>query len=319
MKKLLIITNLFWVCVIVLPSFVQPGNTNPANTSSYHLLDASLVKMMSQSYKDNYIYTYLKKRTTFEDKTNGVRNTEDSRTIWFSKEKLTQFLNDMDMEANTHNNSSVSGIRFYYIKYPKGVDWSKYKYFTDPSMKMPTQYQERHSLILVPTYLDNSTGYHTDFDPRQVDATGKFKDMGTVMDELIAKESIPLAPPLIRELNKKYDKKDDGKNNFLPTNINYPGRNPVSDQCKISIVSADDSGSDPSIINGGGIIPPYGVGGPPALMIKTKAGGSINSQASMNNIIDVPCSGATLMLYIDGYKKCGKYERSAIDIAVPKN
>jgi hypothetical protein len=321
MKKLLIITNLFWVCVIVLPSFVQPGNLAPTGlNSTYHLIDASLVKLMAESYRDNYVNTYLKKQPSIIDKTNGKFNNVDSRTIWFSKEKLTQFINDMDAEAAQHNNQSVSGIRFYYIKYPDATNWSKYKYLTDPSM-MPQNYKERHSLVLVPTYLDNNTHYHTDFDPRKVDATGKFKDMPTVMDELIKSEGTAIEPTQIQAFNLKNKeilvKPLPTLIKQLPVNTNYPGLHPFS-EVKACMLSGDDSGSDLSVTNAGGIIPPYGVNGGAAFMIKKPGGGSLG-QVSMNNIIDIPCSGATLMLYVDGLMRCGKFDRSDINIVVPKN
>lgn len=289
-------SNLFWVCVIVLPSFVQPRNLAPTGlNSTYHLIDASLVKMMAESYRDNYINTYFKKKPSAMDNTNGKFNNIDSRTIWFSKEKLTEFIADMDIEA-AKNNSSVSGIRFYYVKYPDATNWSKYKYLTDPAM-MPSNYKERHSLVLVPTYLDNTTQYHMDFDPRKVDNTGKFKDMPTVMDELIRSEETAIDLSQIQTFNR--ENKDKLKIPLLlpqlkqrPMDTNYSGMNPCSDM-KAAMLSGDDTGSDLSVTNGGGIIPPYSGANSASMAVRGRG----------NN--DVPCSGATLMLYIDGFKKCG--------------
>lgn len=310
MKKLLILTNVLWASLFLLSGF-KPLKDIKDVASTYHLIDASLVKLMSESYRDNYINTYFKKRSTYEDKTNGVRNSEDSRTIWFSKERLLQFISDMDTEAATHK-STVSGIRFYYIKYPENPNWKTYKYL---QQDVPTVYEKRHSLMLVPTYLDSTTQYHTDFDPRRYDTNAKkFKDMPSVMQELIAAESIPITQAQVSYMKEKGVTITDPQTKS--TQINIPGLN-IASINKAAIVTADDSGDNAGIANGGGLIPPFGVNNNQASVMIKKVGSGAVGQASMANTIDVPCSGATLMLYVDGFKKCGKQEKNII--VTPKN
>lgn len=297
MKKLLILTNVLWLSLFVFTGFKPLDKIQTISPSTYHLIDASLVKLMSENYREFYVKTFIKKKATVIDNSNGVQNNVDSRTIWFSKEKLTQFLNDMDAQAASHG-GSVSGIRFYYIKYPDAENWAKYKYFTDPAMKLPTSYQNRHSLLLVPTYLDPTTQFHTDFDPRRYDAVNnKFVDLPTVLDELVRGEEKPIPPASIEAYNKSNKEHQIPVTaNLLPRNTNTYGINVLSDN-KVAMLNADNSGTDAAAANGGGIIPPYGEEAPPALMKSTNV--------SIKQGSNVPCTGAKLMLFVDGYMKCG--------------
>jgi hypothetical protein len=265
MKKLLIITNLFWVCVIVLPSFVQPGNTNPANTSSYHLIDASLAKMMAENYRNFYVNTFLKKMPTVMDQANGTRNNNDSRSVWFSIKKLKDYIRDMEASSlSCSTQDSLSGLRFYFIRYPerdlKKADnaWNQYGYFSKTNM--PKDYANRHSLMIVPTRYDKSADLDIDYDPRFCTA-GKFDNLSIVMKRLISLEKSE------NTLNRV---------------------NAGSDLAKSSFITSDDSDAGSVAVNRGSIIPPpYQQGG---------------SSLRFN----VPCSGASLMNFVDGYDNCGQ-------------
>lgn len=274
MKKLLIITNLFWISIILFPAFIKPNQpNNTAAGSSYHLIDASLVKIMANNYRDFYVNTYFKKKPQVQDKTNGIFNNIDSRSIWFSSKKIKEFMADMERESLACGDS-LSGIRFYYIKYPEKKIWDGYKYFV--ASNLPQNYQNRHSLMLVPTYYNKTTQFHTDFDPREYEAPGKPKDMSTVMDSLITLEG------------------ENTKSNLTPGLING----------KAAIMGPDNSGANANMANGGGLIPPY----PPAGSFRL-------ATPSLGIKINVPCSGADLMVYVDGHFKCGQaIKPSSIDV-----
>lgn len=278
MKKLLIFSNLFWISIILFPSFIKPNQPNSAVAgSSYHLIDASLVKLMIENYRDFYVNTFIKKKTTAAgtiilDKTNGTQNNIDSRSNWFSVEKIREFMFDMD-SLSLKNGTKLSGIRFYYIKYPEPKTWVKYDYFK--STGLPQNYQNRHSLMLVPTYFNKENGFQTDFDPRKYVA-GKPMDMGIVLDSLIKKEN--------------QETLFDSRTGLVAS--------------KAAILGADNSGGNASMANGGGLIPPY----PPAGSAKMAA-------PSLGIQINVPCSGADLMVYVDGHIKCGQpYKASTASV-----
>jgi hypothetical protein len=273
MKKLLIITNLFWVCVIVLPSFVQPGNTNPANRSSYHLIDASLAKLMSENYRNFYVNTFMKKMPTAVDQANGTRNNDDARTIWFSSEKIRDFMNDVEATAlGSAGHDSLSGLRFYYIRYPENKiannvnPWTKYAYFNKNGL--PTNYQNKHSLMIVPTYFDKESQTHVDFDPRKYDSNNKPVAISKVLQDLIAGESNPNIE----------------KQSFRD---NPEGSNSPRTALKALMIAPDNSNT----INAGTIVPPP---------YNTNTGNPFTRSAN------VPCTGADFMNFIDGYDNCGQ-------------
>jgi hypothetical protein len=286
MKKLLIITNFFWVSVIVLPSFVQPGNTNPANTSSYHLIDASLAKMMAENYRNFYVNTFMKKMPTAVDQANGTRNNDDARTIWFSTKKIREFMNDVeDKSLGSAGHDSLSGLRFYYIRYPENKiannvnPWTKYAYFNKNGM--PTNYQNKHSLMIVPTYFDSVTQTHVDFDPRKYDSNNKPVAISKVLQDLIAKE------------NKSSNIEQQSFSN------NPEGSdNPIS-AFKAFIIMPENSNT----INAGSIVPPP---------YNTNTGNPFTRPAN------VPCTGADFMNFIDGYDNCGQQPLKKITDEKPK-
>jgi hypothetical protein len=283
MKKLLIFSNLFWISVILFPAFIKPTQPNTsAAGSSYHLIDASLVKIMTENYRDFYVNTFIKKRptaagTVILDKSNGSQNNIDSRSIWFSANKIREFMNDMERESLSHGDS-LSGIRFYYIKYPEKKIWDLYGYFR--ASELPQSYQNRHSLMLVPTYFNKITQFQTDFDPRSYDSLTKtYPDMATVMETLIKRE------------------------NQETKGFSRPGL--IAGKAAIS--APDNSGSNASMANGGGLIPPY----PPA-------GSEKMESPRLQLLINVPCSGADLMVYVDGHIKCGQTIKASSSTSVNK-
>lgn len=227
MKKLLIITNLFWVCVIVLPSFVQPGNTNPANTSSYHLVDASLAKMMADNYRKNYIN--MRRRIGRYPNFTYPSNANDARSIWFSLDMLKSFISDIEVQG-TASGKMPSGLRFYYIQYPTQIlpANNTYAYFDGVNPR----FANLHSLMSVPTYFDAAANINVDYDPRK-----GIQPISEVFDKLIAGE----------------------KKNNENMNVNKnksPSANPFKANVLLSN-NLDDNPADPAnVANQGQMIPP---------------------------------------------------------------
>ncbi len=274
MKKLLIITNLFWVCVIVLPSFVQSENTNPANTSPYHLVDASLAKMMADNYRKNYID--MRRRVGKYPNFTYPANVNDARSIWFSLEMLKTFISDIETQG-TAAGKMPSGLRFYYIQYPAQIlpTNNTYAYFDGVDPK----FANLHSLMSVPTYFDATANINVDYDPRK-----GIQPISEVFDNLIAGE----------KTNKE--------------NVNR-SKSPSLNSFKANVLlsnNLDDNPTDPAnVANQGQMIPPP-------------------YNTSSVSKINVPCSGANLMIYFDWNGTCGQKSVSidktgSIGSQMPKN
>jgi hypothetical protein len=269
MKKLLIVSNLFWISLFIFSGFIKPSMPKNATADDgYHLIDASLAKLMAENYRNFYVNTFIKKKltaagTTIMDKTNGTQNGMDSRSVWFSIKVLEKYIQDMKTSSKMCNDSTpLSGLRFYFIKYPERKledsqnPWRKYGYFNNTNM--PANYAERHSLMIVPTRHDSSNETEVDYDPRFCVA-GKFTDLSTVMNNLISKE-----------LN----------NEITLSNPAGP------DLSKAAFIMPDDSYTKSTAINRGSVSPPP------------------NQYRVSGNTV-VPCNGTSLMNFVDGYDNCG--------------
>jgi hypothetical protein len=225
MKKLLIITNLFWISIILLPSFIKKA-TSSITPGNYHLVDAGLVKMFATDYKNNYVNAQRR---------NGQLNTSnpyDSRTAWFGFDKLESFI--ADVKAQSKPDSMANGIRFYFMQYPelKDLNNSKYAYLG----KIPKEYAGLHSLMMVPTYFNGT--YDVDFDPRVStrNPNGSYKSIDQVFEMFLSNE------------NKAFD----------GTILNRQSLNNNANKPMIAIASGTSTLAydDPNVVNGSGLVPP---------------------------------------------------------------
>ena len=223
MKKLLILTNLIWLSFFVFTGFkpIKEISLIPPS-SNYHLVDASLAKTMADSYRKSYI------NITKNIGTKKVSSSQDSRSIWFSLDMLKSFIVDIETQGSS-SGVMPSGLRFYFIQYPANIFpiGNNYAYFdgVNPS------FQNLHSLMSVPTYLDRGLKVHVDYDPRK----GSMP-ISDVFDSLIAAE----------KRNKEINKSISNSFDALKANVL------LSHNLK---VSGDDS--DPAnIANKGQMIPP---------------------------------------------------------------
>jgi hypothetical protein len=98
-----------------------------------------------------------------------TENFNDSRFIVFPVDTLKNFICTIDnMLKDKHpvnaNGSPIKtcdlGIKFFYAAYP-GLD---------PRQSITQTYKGRHTLILVPSYLDTRTNMYTEFFPSAIDA-----------------------------------------------------------------------------------------------------------------------------------------------------
>jgi len=137
-------------------------------------LDPNIAIQMVGNYATNYIPAIKMDETIATMR--QPANQGDSRSIWFSINKLQAFFTQVQNLTNTNFNNPgwELGIRFYFAQYPGTNDpcWGK---------TLPThcqQYAGMHTLIMVPTYNVNTANPdyvltdNIDFDPNFNDGNG---------------------------------------------------------------------------------------------------------------------------------------------------
>jgi hypothetical protein len=91
----------------------------------------------------------------------------DARSAWFSLESVKKFINAVETQTCLNRPRGCSdipklGVRIYYAEYP--VVGSELKAYADGANRMDTSYAGMHTLLMVPTF-DEESGRHVDFDP----------------------------------------------------------------------------------------------------------------------------------------------------------
>jgi hypothetical protein len=113
------------------------------------LLTNNLAWQMSQAYKND------DRKARYEKPDHSMAN--DARSIWFSLETLKKFMAKIESSLRTENGESELnlGVRIYYAKYPV---------MPDPRLKrLAANVAYRHTVFMVPTYMDTDTKKDIDF------------------------------------------------------------------------------------------------------------------------------------------------------------
>ncbi len=163
MKKLLIISNLFWLSIFVFFACTRPlqVGTEDCKTFCYDFrfqpfpgLNSNAAKKMVKNYSSLYQIT----------SSSGTTVTDQSETtsVWFSLESIKNFIYQIEtstckLKCNATDMSNL-GIRIYFAKYPSSPD-SDFSFLT-----ATPQHYGRKTLFMVPTYSNGTDD--VDFDPR---------------------------------------------------------------------------------------------------------------------------------------------------------
>ncbi len=307
MKKILVGSNLI-LLVLFLMAYTGKTKNNlpPPQDRDMHLgIDKNLARHMLITYRD----AMWKQRNI-----NGGTG-KDARSVWFSLAKLKAFINDI--ENNAKSNGCIQdtfklGIRIYYASYPDSglIRVNKYdKYFTEH--KLPSEYKNHHTVVLVPTIYDDVDSLNYDFDPRYFEATGRCVPMPIqkVLDEKIlysgsqgtninAKVGLP---PSIIPNSKVYmimpDNLDNKRFFGLSSETAYANSNSNTSKQKGSDGIEQTLDNDTEFTNGGTLIPPP---------YPDDLTGARLSKGWRR--FHVPKSGASLMRWVDNTNKIGLNE-----------
>ena len=166
MKKLLIITNLFWVSIFIFFACTKPIQVTSIDCCKMFCYDGSnqpfaglsykAAEKMANLYKQNHLPKFQADMT--------APNNLDARSVWFSLATIKKFIYEIDRNACQSKcpevNQNTLGIRFYFGEYPQKVA-------SDPLFSgVPNKYSGLHTLFMVPTYWDAAMGDNMDYDPR---------------------------------------------------------------------------------------------------------------------------------------------------------
>lgn len=158
MKKVLLINNLAWACII----FFMTCNAIPksevvdnkdcyqcTNDSFYGLSAEEFIKGVARYKKTHF------DKIVADSYMVSNRITNDSRACWYSLDTLKKFICLIERYSASLSpsvNSGKLGINFYYATYPHKNLWNE-------------DYKSLHTLFMVPTIQDAQKN-NVDFDPR---------------------------------------------------------------------------------------------------------------------------------------------------------
>lgn len=112
--------------------------------SNTNLIPTPLIQNLVDNYRSNQL-----------EAINQDLNIEDAHSVWFDLPTLKSFVAEIEAQAKLidQNVKDVDlGIRFYYAAYP-----------AVPEPSVPTDYANRHTLVMIPTKKMNNFNY--DFNP----------------------------------------------------------------------------------------------------------------------------------------------------------
>jgi hypothetical protein len=331
MKNVLMTANIL-LFVILLMAYTNKGEPakRPTNTSVQLGIDPELSRQMLELYRERI----------WKTRNLGLAR-QDARSVWFSLDKLKAFIESIEQKVGGNCSKSYGlGIRIYYSVYPDSTvikaDKKQKKYFDDH--KLPMEYANHHTVVMVPTYWNESDGYNYDFDPRfrKRGASCEFAPIQDLMPALFDNR-------LLRE-NPKFVFNDSGsitpKKTFMimPDNTDtrrfmpeflYGNKSALLNNRKSNRGGADVESeyfTESDFTNGGSLIPPPNPkttpdgtsfmsmpgSNPPATDQSTSNSKVINGQANKKAPISkidarmlrdfrihVPASGASYMRWVD--------------------
>jgi hypothetical protein len=167
MKKLLILTNLFWFSIVIIFACRRPVQVNTPDCKTF-CYNYSTVPFpgLSKSVAENMAGNYRKLPTspglTIET------DTSETRSVWFKLETIKNFIYQIETSTCQLKCDKIKaedlGIRFYFAKYPQASD----AVAADEGfafLRNKPRFYGKKTLFMVPTYYTPDNG-DIDFDPR---------------------------------------------------------------------------------------------------------------------------------------------------------
>lgn len=209
MKKLLIITNVIWICIFYFKCCTPEPKPEPVscNTISSNYSGVSTsgrispveANTMADLYYAHHYPDYNKRIGEYA----GVDGQDlDARSVWFSLETLKQFLWEIESKSATCTGCEKLnlGVRIYYGEYAV-PDIQK----GDDPTQFPFTHKKMHSVFMVPTYAKKDNGgtlRDYDFNPNQLTVNLEGKEYGTKCQPLTLMEYVKLTDPSMPKVSK---------------------------------------------------------------------------------------------------------------------
>jgi hypothetical protein len=191
MKKLLIITNVIWVCIFYFKCCTPEPKPEPVscNTVSSNYTGVATsgrispieADTMADLYYQHHYPEYNRRMIEYA----GLDKDLDARSVWFSLETLKQFLWEIESKSATCTGCEKLnlGVRIYYGEYPVP---------TDPNdTTFPAMEKKKHSIFMVPTYAVNKPDgapVDYDFNPNQLTVNIGGKEYGSKCQPITLKQ-----------------------------------------------------------------------------------------------------------------------------------
>lgn len=155
------------------------ANTCPA--LKYDYSESPFEGVINYEAAENLAHNYANKTKGLfvynKDNPDALVPGEDSKSVWFSLEKLKNFIWHIEKQNCERPCPDSLGLRIYFGIYP-----DLYK-FSDPRAEglenVPKDYSFRHTLFMVPTYRDERSGLYYDFYPAAKDCRTPLKLLPT--------------------------------------------------------------------------------------------------------------------------------------------
>jgi len=168
MKKILILSNVLLLAIILFMACSPGTETESTSCSTKITMDYSeiplegvvngdLIRSMSEAYQRDL----GKSKIAYAE--NSADAKDDALSITFDLEKIKNFIWHMETSvcrANCKKDTKL-GIRFYYIKYPQGVDTSNVPSDLEGVLSSNAN---KHALVMVPAYLSGNEWYDFNYD-----------------------------------------------------------------------------------------------------------------------------------------------------------
>lgn len=304
MKKVLLTGNiLLFVLFLMAYTADKPGTPPPPNTSIQLGIDPSLSRQMLVEYRDKVWRTR---------NINGAAG-KDARSVWFSLEKLKAFIADIEGKVgNSCIDSYGLGIRIYYANYPDSVLIRSKGYDTYfQNHNLPMEYKNHHTVVMVPTYWNNTYGHNYDFDPRFRSSQNacEFTPIKDVMTVLFSNGPYSDSSRTFTESGVVQNKKSFM---IMPDNLDTRRFRPEFEfGIKQSKKRGDadnesDFGGQSDFTNGGTLIPPPYPEEEEGNGTAAKTMQNINNRrALLEKKIHIPSSGASYMRWVDDTNDTG--------------
>lgn len=205
--RVFIFTNLLWFLLFGFLLFnykcsnEREGNTD-CTTFCYDYskepfpgLKALVATSMVNNYDALYQLRDASNNPRFDQATGKIiMDQNETKSVWFSLKSMKNFIYQMERNTCKLNCSSASidnlGIRFYFAKYPSQTEVQSRMSGGDTSFDFlqRSQLYGRKTLLMVPTYYDQTSRNDVDFDPKWIIDKGDLqkcnpKSLSTILIE----------------------------------------------------------------------------------------------------------------------------------------